>query len=468
MTFHARESAFRRANTAPDQRIPSVEEDWMGTVHQRAASPGRRRARPRAAMAVAAATCLALVAGCGGGGEETSDDGRITLQVGLYGVFGYEQAGLFEEYERLNPDIRIEAQAAGEEDVYYQNLLTRIGGGGDLMDIQAIEVGRIKEIVDQHADVFSDLSQVPGVEPTDWPEWKSAQATTADGRLIGAGTDIGPMAVCYRTDFFEQAGLPTDREAVSQLWASGWDAYVDTGEQFMASGPEGVAFMDTASGLYNAAISASPLQYYDESGNLIYQENPAVQEAWDVAARAAGSGMTAGLRQFETGWEQAFGDNAFATVICPSWMLAQVQLFAGEENAGKWDVARAPHGANWGGSFLAVPEESEHKEEAQALAAWLTAPEQQQRVFTQEAIFPSSVEAMESDTVRGATLEYFNGAPIGEIFVAAAEEVPTITLGSRDGVIMDAIAEGIERIEQGADPAESWEASVAEIGRIVG
>ena len=50
---------------------------------------------------------------------------------------------------------------------------------------------------------------------------------TADGKqLIGLGTDVGGMAMCYRTRPVRKAGLPTDRDAVAKLWPT-WDDYID-------------------------------------------------------------------------------------------------------------------------------------------------------------------------------------------------------------------------------------------------
>ena len=60
----------------------------------------------------------------------------------------------------------------------------------------------------QYSDMFDDL---PADVDRRWLDWKAKAATDADGRLIGYGTDFGPEAVCYRTDLFEAAGLPTDR-----------------------------------------------------------------------------------------------------------------------------------------------------------------------------------------------------------------------------------------------------------------
>ncbi len=66
------------------------------------------------------------------------------------------------------------------------------------------------------SDQFEDLRDY-GIEDraSDWVDWKYAQGTDADGRVIGYGTDIGPEGVCYNGAAFAAAGLPTDRDEVA-------------------------------------------------------------------------------------------------------------------------------------------------------------------------------------------------------------------------------------------------------------
>ncbi|MFC7470349.1 extracellular solute-binding protein [Actinomadura keratinilytica] len=253
-------------------------------------------------------------------------------------------------------------------------------------------------MVDTQQDKFSDLSGVKGTDH--FLPWKQSQVTTADDKVIGLGTDIGPMAVCYRKDKFEEAGLPTDRDEVAKLWEGDWAKYVAVGERFK-EGVKGdkVAFMDSASGLFNAMIYGGPQQFYDKEGELVYADNPVVKDAWKLASKAATSDLTAKLRQFQPGWDPGLANGTFATAVCPAWMMAHISEKAGEANKGKWDVAKAPKGANWGGSFLGVMENSPVKKEAQELVAWLTAPEQQAFLFQKQSLFPSSRTALESPEV---------------------------------------------------------------------
>ncbi|GAA2277988.1 sugar-binding protein [Streptomyces ruber] len=430
-------------------------------------------AHRRAVAVVAAAGALALVVGCGGSDESVTGggkkDGKVTITMGMYGVMGFEETGLLEQYEKENPDVDIQAEVAGDEQTYYTALQTRLAGGKGLKDIQGIEIGRAKEIVDTRADTFADFADVADTDH--FLPWKQSQITTEDGKVLGLGTDIGPMAVCYRKDYFEQAGLPTDREEVAKLWEGDWTKYVEAGRTFKKNFKgDDVAYMDAASGLFNAMVYGYPEQYYNAEGELIHDSNPAVKEAWNLAADAAEDGLSAKLRQFQPGWDPGLANGTFATAVCPAWMLAHISEKAGEANKGKWDIAKAPKGANWGGSFFGVIEKSPVKEEAKKLVAWLTAPEQQAHIFKELGAVPSSQQALELPEVKNLTSEYFDDAPIGQIFGEAAQEIPDgQVLGRKDGTIKDTISQGLTLIEQqGTARDEAWETTVERIEKAVG
>ncbi|MFE0811836.1 ABC transporter substrate-binding protein [Streptomyces sp. NPDC058794] len=428
--------------------------------------------RTRAVAAVAAVGALTLVVGCSSGDDSVTGggkkDGKTVITMGLYGVMGIKETGLLEKYEKENPDVDIQAEIAGDEQTYYTALQTRLAAGKGLKDIQGIEIGRAKEITETQADKFADFSKMAGTDH--FLPWKESQISTEDGKVLGLGTDIGPMAVCYRKDYFEQAGLPTDREEVARLWADDWKKYVEVGRTFKKDfRSDDVAYMDAASGLFNAMVYGYPEQYYNEQGDLIHETNPAVKEAWNLAADAGEDGLTAKLRQFQPGWDPGLANGTFATAVCPAWMLSHISEKAGEANKGKWDVARAPKGANWGGSFLGVVEQSPVKEEAKKLVAWLTAPEQQAHIFKEIGNIPSSEQALQSADVKNAKSEYFSDAPIGQIFGAAAQEIPDKqVLGRKDGTIKDLFSQGLTLVEQGDSRDEAWKTTAERIEKAVG
>ncbi|MFG2892734.1 ABC transporter substrate-binding protein [Streptomyces sp. NPDC048248] len=416
-------------------------------------------------LTTVAALGAALLAGCADDSAGGDDGGETTVTVGTFGVFGYQQAGLYKEYEKLHPGVKIKENVIERNDAYYPQLLTHLAAGSGLSDVQAIEVGNINEVVTTQADKFEDLSHAKGVDKSRWLDWKWAQATTEDGRTVGLGTDIGPTAMCYRKDLFRGAGLPTEREQVGKLWAGDWQKYVDTGAAYMKKAPEGTVFMDSAAGLFSAVYNGYAERFYDSGGKLIHRNSPAVKTAWSLAVRAAEDKMTARLKQFEKPWDQAFANGRFATVACAPWMLGYIKEKAGAAAEDKWDVAPAPRPGNWGGSFIGVPKAAKHKAEAVKLAVWLSAPEQQAKVFAAQASIPSTPAAYDLPEVKNARNPYFGDAPTGMIFSAAARDIPTLVLGPKDQQIGNAFTDvGILQVEQqGKSPAAGWRAALKEV-----
>lgn len=171
---------------------------------------------------------------------------------------------------------------------------------------------------------------------------------------------------------------------------------------------------------------------------------------------AAESGLSAELDQWSPQWNQAFAAGSFATIPCPAWMLGYIKGQAGDAGQGKWDIAKLPGGAgNWGGSYLSIPRAAEHKKEAYELIKWLTAPEQQEKLFRKVGNFPSSTGAI--DKVADTTDPYFSDAPIGEIFGDAAKAAPVQVLGLHDQSIAQQITNALSEVERkGTDPEKAW------------
>jgi len=426
------------------------------------------------ALAAIAALGAGLLSGCaddgdsdtnksGGGGEGGS--GKTKIIMGLFGTMGFKEAGLYDEYMKLHPDIKIEQTVIERNENYYPQLLNHLSTGSGLADVQGIEVANIAEVVQTQADKFVDLSKTAGVKKENWLDWKWQQSITKDGKAVGLATDIGPMAICYRKDLFQKAGLPTDREKVAALWAGDWNKYLDAGKEYMKKAPKGTAFVDSAGGVFNAVVAGNAERYYNKSGKIIYKDSPAVKDAWKIATEAATGKVTAKLQQFQKTWDQGYANGQFATVSCPPWMLGYIQEKAGAKAKDQWDVAAAPKPGNWGGTFLGVPQAGKNKEEAAKLVAWLTAPEQQAKLFKERGSWPSSQASYSLPDVKDAKHPYFANAPIGSIFTKAAQGIPVQTLGAKDQIINQNLVDiGILQVDQqGKSPEAGWKAATKTI-----
>ncbi|ALC28392.1 extracellular solute-binding protein [Streptomyces bacillaris] len=432
------------------------------------------RAAKRASVRLGAVVLTgALLAACGSGSGDSSDSsdnagGKITLTIDLFGSFGFKEAGLYEEYQKLNPNVTIKQSDTQDEVDYWKSLQTRLAGGGGLADVQGVEVGRIASVTQQQADKFQDLKEF-GADKLkgEFAESKWQAATTEDGKILGLGTDVGPEAMCYRTDLFQQAGLPTDREELAKKWAT-WEGYLELGKEYKKKAPAKSAWLDSVGSLYAIMIGQEKERYYDASGELIYDKNPAVKKAWDTSVAAAEAGLSAKLDQWSPQWNQAFAAGSFATIPCPAWMLGYVKGQAGDAGKGKWDIAKLPGGAgNWGGSYLSIPRAAKHKEEAYKLIEWLTAPEQQAKVFQKQGNFPSATGTIEQ--IADAKDEYFSNAPIGQIFGDAAKESPVQVLGVHDQNVMQQLTNALSEVERkGVSSEKAWETAKKGVANVIG
>jgi cellobiose transport system substrate-binding protein len=428
----------------------------------------RRRASAVAALLAAAL----LLAACGGSGSASSGgsagDGKVTIKVGLFGTFGYKEAGLFDEYTKLHPNITIDYASVEQEANYWSGLKTKLAAGGGLADVQGFEVGRSAEVTSGQPALWTDLRAYAADQlQNKFYPFKWSGGTTSDGKVLGLGTDIGPMAMCYRKDLLGKAGLPTDRDALGKAWAT-WDQYFALGNQYQAKAGNGEHWLDSAGSVYGAVLGQQPERYYDATTHqATYATNASIKQSWDRAMATISQGLTAKLAQFTPPWNQAFSTGAFATIACPAWMLGYIKGQAGDKGSGKWDIASLPGGSgNWGGSYLGIPAKAKNKKAAADLIMWLTAPAQQQTLFVKQGSFPSSPQAAASSAVADATNAYFSNAPIGKIFGRSAQRLEPQYRGVYDRSIDAAITNsGIIAVEQqGATPEKGWQAAVTAAG----
>ncbi|MFB6520474.1 ABC transporter substrate-binding protein [Streptomyces sp. NPDC056401] len=433
--------------------------------------PIARAAKRATARLGAVVLAGALLAACGSGASPDSSDGagaKVTLTVDLFGSFGFKEAGLYEEYQQLHPNVTVKQSDTQDEADYWKSLQTRLAGGGGLADVQGVEVGRIASVTQQQSDKFHDLKAF-GADKLkgQFAEAKWSAATTKDGKILGLGTDVGPEAMCYRTDLFQQAGLPTDREELAKKWST-WEGYLELGKEYKKKAPAQSAWLDSIGSLYGIMIGQEKERYYNASGEMIYEKNPAVRTAWDTSVKAAEAGLSAKLDQWSPQWNQAFAAGSFATIPCPAWMLGYVKAQAGASGQGKWDIAKLPGGAgNWGGSYLSIPRAAKHKEEAYKLIEWLTAPEQQAKVFQKQGNFPSSTGAIAK--IADAKDPYFSGAPIGQIFGDAAKESPVQVLGVHDQNVMQQLTNALGEVERKGVPSDTaWETAKKGVANVTG
>ena len=428
------------------------------------------RVSPRRRLAAATfAAALALTGATACGDDEDGGagaDGKITLTVDVFGQFGYEQ--LYQEYMAEHPNIKIVERGTGSNlDDHSPKLTQWLAAGSGAGDVVAIEEGLLVEYKANPQNFVNLLDHGAGELKSNFMDWKWNQGLTSDGKhLIGLGTDVGGMAMCYRKDLFEKAGLPTKREDVSKLWPT-WDEYIAVGKRFAAANT-GASFLDGATNTFNTILlqnagNTTGYSYYDTSNNLVVDSNPAVRQAFDQTVRIIDSKLSGKYGAWSDEWVAAFKQGKFATIACPAWMTGVIEGNAGPEAKGKWDIAQVPgNGGNWGGSFLAVPKQSKHQKEAIELAKFLTSPKGQIGAFKAKGPLPSSPQALEDAAITQATNAYFSDAPVGQIFGAGAKSLKPVYMGPKNQAVRTEVENAVRTVDLGQrSAADAWADAVA-------
>ncbi|MCL1869613.1 MAG: extracellular solute-binding protein [Promicromonosporaceae bacterium] len=451
-----------------------------------------KNATRKGLVAVAGVAALALTvtacSGSNGGSGSASAGGQVTIKISTFNNPGFGKstaqkpgADLWTEYEKLHPNVKIVEDNAASSDDARNAFNTAMSSGTGAYDIQMADIDWMPSIT-AIADKFTDLAPYAKTANGDWLDWKTAQGTV-DGKQIGLGTDIGPEGICFRSDLLSAAGLPSTRDAVATALGgkdATWQKYFDLGKQYVqASG--GKAWFDSAAATYQGMVNQVQYSYVNKDGSTIDPStNTTIKNLYtQVTTAAKDDKESAGLGQWTDAWGAAMKSDKFATMLCPAWIINNIKGNAGETFKG-WDIAdvfpgnpdvkndqgQPATGGNWGGSFLVVPKQSKVADEAAKLAAWITAPAQQQKVFLAASNFPSSPTAQADPQVKGKTDPFLNNAPVGTIFASRAAAVNVVPFkGAKYFDIQTAMANALNRVDvdKSQSAADSWNQWVQDV-----
>jgi cellobiose transport system substrate-binding protein len=422
------------------------------------------------AVAAVLAGILVSTTACSGddsGGKDkgqAASSGPVELTIDTFGEFGYED--LYKQYEAAHTNIKIKQRKVSQLDQYSPRLQQWMATGSGAGDVVALEEGILPTYMQQRNKFVNLFGYGGAALQQNFLDWKWKMGVSADGKqLVGLGTDIGPLGMCYRKDLFGKAGLPTDRAEVSKLWPT-WAALVDTGKKFQSKVP-GVKFLDGPTAVWRTTVlqeagKGPGYSYFDTNDKLVLDSNPAVKTAFDNTLRFQTEKLTANTRIFTPEWQAGIKRGSFAAIPCPAWMLGGIEEFNGASGKGKWDVAGAPGGSGyWGGSWLAVPKQSKHPKEAAELAKFLTNPEGQLAAYKAKNTFPSSPKYYTDPAIADNKSAYFNDAPIGKIFGAMASQVKPVYLGPKNEPVREDVEDILLGVGQGSiKPDDAWSKAV--------
>ncbi|OES46643.1 ABC transporter substrate-binding protein [Domibacillus iocasae] len=402
------------------------------------------------------------LAACSGGDEDNAsgggDGGKVELDFWAFGATGYDE--LAKEYEKENPNVTIKFKSA-ETAEHHDALFTALSAGNGAPDIAMLEVDQFDRFKVAQ-DRFTNLYDLGAEEVQDqYLEWKWNAGENAEGDfLFGLPTDIGPKALYYRTDVFEAAGLPTDPAEV--------EALINSPEAFKEAGLKikeetGKPLVDSIEIAYRAMLDPAVDTYLNPDGELLIEEKGnAVKEAYDYAVELDEAGIVGKFDMWTPEWASAVNTGDFAAEIGAGWLKGWMEGNA-PDAVGKFKVATLPKefAANWGGSYIAIPGETENAQAAYDFIEWLVSPENQLKSFQSNGLFPSAPAVYEMEEFSSNQDEFFGGQVSSEVFAEAAQDIDgAVYKGEKYFAVHQEVSNALKNVQDGGDPEKEWKAAV--------
>ncbi|MFD9899568.1 ABC transporter substrate-binding protein [Mesorhizobium sp. NPDC059025] len=305
-------------------------------------------------------------------------------------------------FNKQHPDIKVNVQDLGNQQVFDKTLAGCAAGGAGLPDIITVENQEAEIFWNQFPDCFADLKTLGYTDATAklFPEFKRVELE-ANGKVYAMPWDSGPVTVFYRRDFYEKAGV--DPASIRT-----WDDFIAAGKKITLANPGVIMTEADLNGddeFFRMISNEQGCGYFSPDGSTITVNQPGCVTALETVRKMKADNLVSAAN-----WDekiQATKAGKVATHIFGGWYEGTIRSNA-KELAGKWGVyplpsatVDGPHAANLGGSSLAITEASKNKEAAYAFTSYaLGTVEGQVTMLKAYGLVPSLLSALDDPFVQ--------------------------------------------------------------------
>ncbi len=388
---------------------------------------------------------MLLLTGCGGGGTTGGDTGGGTgggdaggtaggvLEVWAWDVALMQLEEASETWLAQNPDAGVSFKFVemGTTQIY-EKLTASLATGSGIADIICIEGQVLASYANTFPDGFLDVSQ--HVSDQEFIPAKVAEVTLND-KVHAFPWDAGPVAMFYRTDYFEQAGVNPDDIKT-------WDDLIVAGEKIMANctTPQGnpvkmIPMSPTSSSIYTRIRGSLGMSIFDENGV------PTVGSAESIRAmEEAKKVYDSGIALDYTGWseyEQCVANETVAAIPEAIWMIGTIKDKA-PQTEGKWGVMQMPmieggqYATNNGGANVAIFSGTAYPDQAVSYLNFALKDEETQASgFEKYGLYPSYVSAYDQPVFSGSD-PFFAHDDVYSIFIENSKNVKELPPNPND------------------------------------
>ncbi|WP_029254005.1 ABC transporter substrate-binding protein [Paraoerskovia marina] len=402
------------------------------------------------------ATVLAgtmVLAACSSGSDESSgteggaeasacepSEGPVELEYTGW-VPGMEDAIAL--WNDANPDIQVTYNTgpAGNAGTY-QDFFNQLEAG-NAPDLGQIEFDTLPNFRVQ--DGLTNIADCEGVMDAgdEFVDWTWQQVTFGeDDAVYAIPQDTGPMAMFYRKDLFEKAGIDVPTT---------WDEYAQAAQQIRDEGAYITHFPRTDVNWFAGLVWQAGGQWFANDGDawtvdLTGPESTKVADYWQGLMD---DGLVKDTAGFSDEWNNELNTGELWTWVSAVWGSNSISSGA-PDTSGNWGVVQMPQwedganaAGNWGGSSVAVLKGSEHPYEAAQFALWLNTSEESLTALNKGGgLYPATTAGLELPALKEG-LDFYGGEAIFDVFAeAAAATDPNFVWGPTMAQTYNDVADG--------------------------
>ncbi|MDO4339261.1 MAG: sugar ABC transporter substrate-binding protein [Eubacteriales bacterium] len=355
--------------------------------------------------------------------ENTGLSGEIHVASWNASADGLEE--IAEKFMELNPGTTV---VVDKVDAEYTKLYPALASGVNVPDVIQIQQTDFQAFLNNYEGSFADVSDIVEPEKDNFAANALGVTIGQDGKYYAVPWDIGPCAMMYRKDIFEEAGV--DAESITT-----WEEYLEAGKVILEK--TGVKMFGFC---YNGSSSSDAVKLFlHQQGGVYYDEEGKVDLTTDKMLKGISflkemqdAGITMDL---PSEWDDritALNADQIASLPYPVWYTGTLMSSVAEQS-GKWGIAPMPcfegeesGEVSMGGCVLAISANSENLELAKAYTAYAMMDDEANEINFKWGQFPSYKPSYETDAFKQVD-EYF-GVSRGEIFTKLVNS-PVIDFG---------------------------------------
>ncbi|HZT41164.1 MAG TPA: sugar ABC transporter substrate-binding protein [Chthonomonadaceae bacterium] len=323
------------------------------------------------------------------------------------------------QYPRIDPNV--DMTGANMQARLLLSLASNVGAP-DVMQLQCEEAPHYL-----CTGKLADLTAVAAGFQKDFPAslWHNC---VYKGRVYAIPWDMGPCAIYYKRNIFQQYGIDPDKIET-------WDDFIAAGQEILqkSHGQTKMLPMDTGAlaTMYQLLIQQNGGQVFDDNGRIAVN-SPQSRQALGVLRRMLQAGICSNVKMWGQEFMAGLNNDTIATYPEAAWFAGTIKD-AAPDYGGKrqiWGIFRLPalvkgglRTSNLGGSVLVIPQQCRNKPAAWAFLRYaLCTAEGQLAMYRSENLFPAYLPALRSP-VFDEPDPFFGGQQIGRLFAGDAAKM---------------------------------------------